>query len=421
MPTRAQQQKSLVEATIRQTRRLLAAMIALTLLGTLLISLGVYLTHPWLTVQVARLGLTPPVAHLFLVGGALLVTNSIAALVFFRLGFRTTGPLGKTIMALEEELTEDAQEHRAATETLVQTAAIDRAFHDQIGEAVQESEVATLRIIERTTQLNEAAGTLLHYLRHSASNVNVMEDDIAHGVKDITEIARFVQELPAKIRHDMTAIDAVVGDIRQLEGLASTINDISKQTNLLALNAAIEAARAGAAGRGFGVVADEVRALAIRAAAAANTIEAGLNRALGSVERSLQLNLLDDSSRQLEQATHVVDSVHRLKENYEDMLQFYKTLFAVVTQHNGQLADQIAEMLGILQYQDVVGQRLTRLQAAMTQRCALFEVGDADAQRLLALPMAMNQLLADYLERESCHGRSTADASADTGLRIELF
>lgn len=423
MPTRTQQQKSLVDATLRQTRRLLVATIALTLLGTLLISLGVYLTHPWLAVQMALLGLTPPVAHLFLVGGALLGTNSIAGLVFFRLGFRTTGPMGKTIMALEEDLTEEAQQHHAATTTLVQTAAMDQAFHGQIGEAIRESEVATLRVIERTTQLNETAGTLLHYLRHSATNANVMEDDITHGVEDISEIAHFVQELPAKIRHDMGAIRDVVTDIRQLEGLASAIKDISKQTNLLALNAAIEAARAGEAGRGFRVVADEVRALATRAAATAAAIEGGLNRALDSVERRLQLNLLDDSSRQLERATHVVDSVHHLKDNYEDMLQFYKTLFAVVAQHNGHLAEQIAEMLGVLQYQDVVGQRLTRLQDAIEQRRALFEVGDADTDRLLALPAALHQLLADYLERESCHGWSTADEGVptDTGLRIELF
>ncbi|WP_246194776.1 methyl-accepting chemotaxis protein [Allochromatium palmeri] len=251
-----------------------------------------------------------------------------------------------------------------------------------------------------------------------------MEQDISHGVDDISEIARFVQELPAKIRHDMAAIQTVVQDISQLEGLATSIKDISKQTNLLALNAAIEAARAGEAGRGFAVVAGEVRTLATRAATAADTIEAGLNKALGAAERSMQLNFLSDSDQQLEQATDVVASVHRLRDNYEDMRQFYKTLFSVVTQHNTSLAEQIADMLGILQYQDVIGQRLTRLQAALRQRAALLITAGEPSDSLLHLAEALSQLHVDYLEDESRHARPAIGEAGTTSAgppSIELF
>ena len=251
-----------------------------------------------------------------------------------------------------------------------------------------------------------------------------MEQDIDQGVGAITEIARFVQELPAKFRHDMAAIQAIVSDIGQLEGMAVSIKAISKQTNLLALNAAIEAARAGAAGRGFAVVADEVRALASRATVAADTIEAGLNRALSGVERSLQLDFLKDSDQQIEEATQVVDSVQRLRDNYEDMRQFYKTLFSVVTQHNTSLAEQITEMLGVLQYQDVVGQRLTRLQDALQERNRLLVSVEVTGDDLFELPERLHRLHLDYLERESQHERPRDDAGTAGRAgppSIELF
>jgi methyl-accepting chemotaxis protein len=262
---------------------------------------------------------------------------------------------------------------------------------------------------------------LLSYLTHSAHNALDMETDISHGVADITDVARFVQELPNKIHDDMTAIQRVLGDIRQLEGLAASIKRISKQTNLLALNAAIEAARAGEAGRGFAVVAGEVRMLADDAAAAADAIEAGLDQALTTVERNLRTDVLGASSQQLDRANHAVDSIHHLRDNYEDMRQFYKTLFSVVTQHNTILAEQISDMLGMLQYQDVVSQRVGRVQVALTQRCDLFNASASADDQLRDLPQQLTQLLDEYLSAEACHARSTSSAGAGSEVRIELF
>jgi methyl-accepting chemotaxis protein len=332
--------------------------------------------------------------------------------------------MSQALDGFDAELRHNEQMHQAGCAALLQTATLDQAFDERISEAIHDSETSALEVVERASRLNDAASTLLGYLRHSNMDANAMEQDITHGVDDISEIARFVQELPAKIRNDMAAIQAIVKDIGQLEGLATSIKDISKQTNLLALNAAIEAARAGEAGRGFAVVAGEVRALASRATAAADTIEAGLNQALGAAERSMELNFLHDSDQQLEQATHVVASVHRLRDNYEDMRQFYKTLFSVVTQHNTSLAEQIGDMLGLLQYQDVVGQRLSRLQSAMRQRADLLVAAGAPSDSLMQLADALSQLHVDYLEDESRHARPALGSSPSAGSgppSIELF
>jgi len=75
------------------------------------------------------------------------------------------------------------------------------------------------------------------------------------------------------LQETQEAMDSVLQVSNKISGIVSTINGIAEQTNLLALNAAIEAARAGDAGRGFSVVAEEVRSLAQKSSASAGEID----------------------------------------------------------------------------------------------------------------------------------------------------
>lgn len=412
--------QSVVEASLEQAKSLRRAMAILTVVGAVVLAVLVYLSHNWIIAQASQLGLSEPLTHALFIGIALLGTNFVAGVLFFQFNSRTTSAMCRALNAVDDSLLEAAQIHAAGVQTLTLTVEQDQAIQQQLTEAVRDTEASALTLIERATALNHSASALLNYLTHSARNALDMEDDIAHGVADITDVARFVQELPTKIHDDMTAIQRVLGDIHQLEGLATAIKRISKQTNLLALNAAIEAARAGEAGKGFAVVAAEVRALANDAAAAANAIEAGLNQALSAVEHNLKLDLLGDSTHQLDRANHAVNSIQHLRDNYEDMRQFYKTLFSVVTQHNTALATQISDMLGMLQYQDVVGQRVGRVQTALMRRCELFTASASNDDQLRELPPQLIQLLNDYLTGEARHARSTTNADA-AEMRIELF
>lgn len=154
-------------------------------------------------------------------------------------------------------------------------------------QAVNTQMVQTEEVANTITDMSERASTVVSMAGDAEAAALSGGDRSTQAGEVVDNVISDVQHLSEEMSNSMEAVNRLADNSTNISSILGTIKGIAEQTNLLALNAAIEAARAGEQGRGFAVVADEVRTLASRTQGSAEEIEGLIKEVQQNIQRAV--------------------------------------------------------------------------------------------------------------------------------------
>jgi methyl-accepting chemotaxis protein len=245
-------------------------------------------------------------------------------------------------------------------------------MHGQIGDSLVESEREVVSAIEQIGLLIANSSQQRKNIALSVqSGKELTESTRAQVEKNRESIAGIegqLQEQTNEVRSNLAHIQDLANEISALTPLIGVITAIARQTKLLALNAKIEAALAGDAGRGFDVVASEVKQLALLTDETASDI---CNK-IASVGKKVDKEMADAQSalrkhESHEVMSHLIGEIGEMQQHFSRNSELLLDVIAGVDTNYAESVNHLSQALGHIQFQDVMRQRMGSVQEALVE------------------------------------------------------
>jgi len=237
------------------------------------------------------------------------------------------------------------------------------------------------------TAMNEMAASATEVadsaMRASSSAADA-EDLVSNSKQTLLKTVRVIDGLAEQVTHGVSVIADLSKESDSIGGVLDVIRSIAEQTNLLALNAAIEAARAGEAGRGFAVVADEVRTLASRTQKSTQEIQQMIQRLQAGIKGAIELisNLKQSSQSSVDEIRQVEVALNQIS-----------TAVNTINNMNAQIATAAEEQTHV---SGAINENVHQIVVVIEETAAGTRSASATSERLNALATELDQLVSNY-------------------------
>ncbi|WP_273207959.1 methyl-accepting chemotaxis protein [Marinobacter subterrani] len=247
---------------------------------------------------------------------------------------RTVGVV-KSMKEAIERLHSEVRELTAAAEARRDDLGRQQADADRSAEVIE-------TMLQSFTGIAEQAG-IAKTLSHEAS------DAARDGSTRVGQSADSIRKLADVVSNSASSVEALAENSHEISHAITEIRGIAEQTNLLALNAAIEAARAGEQGRGFAVVADEVRKLAQRVQDSTDQIQGTIDRLLSAINTAVNqmTSSSEDASRCVEESEEGRRALEAINEVVSRIDRTNQEIASVSAQQTAGTDDILANVQGI--------------------------------------------------------------------------